>query len=297
MTIKEAMNVVDKFRRNNGNYSEDDFFLYTEALMFLIQETVDPEYMFLLGAAYYYEEEYDLALKYYEMTVTYDESNTAALGGLGYIWYYGRTGTIDYKKAYEYYSRAAKAGCDISRYKVADMYRYGLYVKQDFEKFKEIIESLYNYYHCLELIDTPLPELCIRLAAVREQEGRTDEAVSLLLEGKSWLGSRIGFDHFFGNFSIMNNMVNELYRLIEFDTSKFDLYDLYFLLKEPVKVSFTYEGKVYIVESVREDDGSISVCCNGKWYHTLTDMLMNEKSDDGFYITLANWKMKDFKVI
>lgn len=49
MTIEEAKSVVDKFRRNNGNYSADDFFVYTEALMFLIHETADPEYMFQLG--------------------------------------------------------------------------------------------------------------------------------------------------------------------------------------------------------------------------------------------------------
>ena len=69
MTIEEAKSVVDKFRRNNGNYSADDFFVYTEALMFLIHETADLEYMFKLGVAYHYEKEYALALKYDEMTV------------------------------------------------------------------------------------------------------------------------------------------------------------------------------------------------------------------------------------
>ena len=277
MTVQEALGIYNEFNKNNGNYSEDDFFVYTEAPKYLIDETADPEYMFCLGGAYYYEKEYELALKYYEMTVAYDENNTAALEGLGYIWYYGRTGAVDYKKAFEYYSRAAEAGCDISRYKVADMYRYGLYVHQDFDKFKEIIESLYSYYKWTDMVDDPLPEICIRLAYIRECEGNTDEAVKLLLEGKSMLSSRIGFDHFFSNFSIMENMVNDLYRLREFDKSKFDLYDLYYLLKEPTKVRFTYEGKEYIVESVCEEDGSMSVCCNGKWYRSLTDMLMNQR--------------------
>ena len=131
MTIKEALDIVDSFHKNNGNYSEDDFFIYTEALKYLIEETSDPEYMFKLGVAYYYEKEYVLALKYYEMTVAYDENNVEALGGLGYIWYYGRTGTVDYKKAYEYYLRAAKAGCIISRYKLADMYGEKMYLFAD----------------------------------------------------------------------------------------------------------------------------------------------------------------------
>ena len=63
MTIREALDICDKFRKNNGNYDEDSFFIYTEALKYLIDETMDPEYMFELGGAYYYEKEYDLALK------------------------------------------------------------------------------------------------------------------------------------------------------------------------------------------------------------------------------------------
>ena len=211
MTIKEALGIVDSFHKNNGNYSEDDFFIYTEALKYLIEETSDPEYMFKLGVAYYYEKEYDLALKYYEMTVAYDENNVEALGGLGYIWYYGRTGTVDYKKAYEYYLRAAKAGCIISRYKLADMYRYGHYVNKDFNKFKQIIEPMYDLYHWTDRVEDPLPEICIRLAAVREFEGRSDEAIELLLEGKSMLSSRIGYDHFFGDFSIIGKYGQQLF--------------------------------------------------------------------------------------
>ena len=297
VTIREALIICDKFRRNNGNYDEDTFFIYTEALKYLINETMDPEYMFELGRAYYYEKEYGLALKYYEMTVEYDKNNIGALGGLGYIWYYGRTGKVDYKKAFEYYYCAANAGSDISRYKVADMYRYGYYVEKSFSKFKEIIESLYNYYHWTNIVNDPLPEICIRLAFVREQEGMNYEAVSLLLEGKSMLASRIGYDHFFGNFSIMEEMVNYLYRLKKFDRTNFDLYDLYYLLKEPIKVHFSYEGKEYIVESVLEDDGSMSVCFDQKWFHTLTEALMTTQGDDGHYITLAAWKMKNFEVL
>lgn len=297
MTIHEALEICNKFNKNNGNYTDDSFFVYTEALKYLIDETTDPEYMSKLGAAYYSEKEYDLALKYYEMTVEYDKNNAAALRGLGYIWYYGRTGTTDYKKAFEYYSRAVYAGCDISKYKLADMYRYGHYVKQNFKKFKEIIESMYNYYHCSNMVDDPLPEICIRLAVVREHEGRIDEAVSLLLEGKSMLRSRIGFDHFFGNFSIMEEIIDNLYRLKDFDKTNYDLYDLYYLLKKPVKIRFDYKGKEYIVESVCEDDGTMSVCFDGKWFHTLTDALMKTKNDDGYYITLSAWKMKDFEVI
>lgn len=86
MTIREALDICDKFRKNNGNYDEDSLFVYTEALKYLIDETMDPEYMFELGGAYYYEMKYDLALKYYGMTVEYvknmDKNNTGNVSGL-----------------------------------------------------------------------------------------------------------------------------------------------------------------------------------------------------------------------
>ena len=295
MTINEALHVRDNFNRNNGNYSEEDLFVYTEAMQFLIRETADPDFMFELGGVYYENKYYDLALKYYEMCAAYDETHIGALGGLGYIWYYGRTGSRDYKKAFEYYSRAAKCGSIIAEYKVADMYRNGYYVDKDLNKFKSIIENLYVRLNGTYNVCDPLPEICVRLAFVRETEGKTDEAVRLLRQGKQMLSSRIGYDPFFGNFSIMKGLIKDLYRLSEFDYDHFDLYDLYYLLEKPVKVSYEYKGRKYSIESAAEDDGSLSVCYNGKWYHTFTDALIKAKVD-GHAVTLDAWRMKNFEV-
>lgn len=177
------------------------------------------------------------------------------------------------------------------------MYRNGYYVKKDFAKFSEIISDLYEIYRDTDDAFDPLPEICIRLAAVREYEGRKDEAVSLLLNGKRMLVTRISYSHFFGDLSIMEAMVNDLYRLKELDRTSFDLYDLYYLMKEPVKVSFSLAGENFTVISVREDNGTMSVCINGKWYYSLTDALMNFRNKHGIYITNAPWEIKDFTVI
>ena len=104
MTISEAQIIVDSFRKNNGHYTEDEFFLYTEAAGLIIRETNDPECMLELGGYYYEQKNYDLALKYYEMSAVLGYG--AAIVGLGYIWYYGRTGTVDYEKAFHYFSMA-----------------------------------------------------------------------------------------------------------------------------------------------------------------------------------------------
>lgn len=54
---------------------------------------------------------------------------------LGYIWEYGRTGTRDYQKAYEYYSLAAVlAESGEATYKLGDMYSRGKSVARDMAK-------------------------------------------------------------------------------------------------------------------------------------------------------------------
>lgn len=292
MTISEAKIIIDSFRKNNGHYTEDEFFLYTEAAGLIIHETNDPEYMLELGVSYYEQKNYDLALKYYEMAsnLGYD---TATIG-LGYIWYYGRTGKVDYEKAFHYFSMAAND--PIAQYKLADMYHNGYYVEKDENKYKEIIEKLYKIYAETNYVEDPLPELCTRLAGIREKEGDIQEAIRLLREGKSMLSSRIGYNPFFGNYSIMRGLIHDLYRLTPLDKNNFDLFDLYELMKEPVKVRFTYNGIPHIIESSREPDDSIAVCYEGKWFRNIGEMLMNAEIE-GHLLTLSAWKCKNFEIV
>ena len=141
MTIIEAHKICeDYYRLSNPN--DEDRFLVTEALDYLITETKDPGYMLELGGLYYEQKQFELARKYYELAAEYD--NTAALLCLGYIWYYGRTGARDYEKAFHYFDMARMRGDVNAAYKVADMYRRGLYVERDESKYREIIEDLYR---------------------------------------------------------------------------------------------------------------------------------------------------------
>ena len=102
MTIKEAKQIEEEFNGNN-NPTEEEIFLFTEAMNFLIEEMKNPGDMMHLGGFYYEMKRFDLALKYYEMAATMDYD--PAYECIGYIWYYGRTGEKDYKKAFEYFSR------------------------------------------------------------------------------------------------------------------------------------------------------------------------------------------------
>lgn len=268
MTIKEARKIVEDFTDNTKRMTEDDFFIFSEAMDFLINEEHRPQDMMYLGGVYYDLKRFDLALKYYEMAAAYDYDE--AYECLGYIWYYGRTGEKDYKKAFEYFSKMMNKGHLVATYKVADMYKNGYYVEKSQEMYEKMIEELYPRVKNCNMVFDPLPEVYTRLAKIRKNQGRTDDAINLYLKAKDFLAQRIRYNAFFGNLNIMKWLIDDLYELIEFDEEFFDFYDLFYLLNTPNKITFDYEDEIYSLESVMEG-GECIVNFNGKWFHSRDD--------------------------
>ena len=293
MTILEARRICEAYYAMT-NPGEEDRFRVTEALDFLIHETRDPAYMVALGGIHYEQRAFDLALKYYEMAAEYD--SVPALVGLGYIWYYGRTGERDYEKAFRCYDRARQLGNLQAAYKVADMYKNGYYVPRDMGKYREIIESLYPRVEYVDSLYDPLPEVYTRLAAIRAEEGRTAEALALYDKARDFLARRIQDHPFFGDLNIMKWMIGDIYRLRPFDEADFGLYDLYFLLERPVKVGFRFEGEAHTVASVPED-GAMAVCLDGDtWFRTVDDFFRKAELG-GEHITTLYEELLNFEVL
>lgn len=264
MTVKEARKLVSQFDENKKITPEDEF-VFIEAMNYLIEKEHDPADMMWLGGYYYEIRKFDLALKYYEMAATYDYDE--AYECLGYIWYYGRTGERDYKKAFEYFSKMMEKGNLVATYKVADMYKNGYYVDKNQEKYEEIIEGLYLKVQSCRNVFDPVPEVYTRLAKIRADQGKKREAVNLYLTAKDFLAQRIYYNAFFGNLNIMKWLIDDLYEIVEFDTEEFDFYDMYYLFKSPHKISFMYNGKKYTVETEMEGSECV-ICFNGKWFRT-----------------------------
>ena len=292
MTIKEAQKIAREFDENR-NPSEDDIFVFTEAMNFLIDKKHDPADMMYLGGYYYEIKRFDLALKYYEMAATYDYD--PAYECLGYIWYYGRTGERDYKKAFEYFSKMMDKGNLVATYKVADMYKNGYYVDKDLEKYKSMIESLYPKVKKCNNVFDPVPEVYTRLARIRVEEGKEEDAVNLYLYAKDFLAQRISYNAFFGNLNIMKWLIDNLYDLIEFDNDFFDFFDLYYLLKSPHKIEFCYEDQVMHLESEIEGE-ECNVCFNGKWFRNRDDFFKDAEVN-GIKLTAVYMDLFGFEVI
>ncbi|MBR4164496.1 MAG: sel1 repeat family protein [Solobacterium sp.] len=265
----KAVNAINKLRMK-PILTEEEEFIYIESLMYMIEETKDTDYMVELGGYYYEKKIFDKALKYYEMADTYGD--TWAAEGLGYIWYYGRTGETDYEKAFHYYSKAADRGYLKSCIKLADMYKNGYYVKKDYGMYCHIIEEAYKTVKDAENLNEPYPEICTRLAGIRKKQNRYEEAISLYHDAKMFLQQRICYTHFFGDLNIMKWLIEDLYSMIPFDPLGFDFYDLYYLLKKPVTVRFRYKGDVYTVEAVETEEG-IAIHFDNQWYRNVDDFM------------------------
>lgn len=280
MTIEEARKITARLGSKN-NLTADEEFEYTEALDFLITTTTDPRYMMELGGYYYAQRNFDLALKYYDMAAElgFEEANEC----LGYVWYYGRTGTKDYEKAFKYFSAATEKGNIVARYKIADMYKNGYFVEKDYGKYKEIIRELYPEVKNAEFLGEPLPEIFTRLASIEAEEGNTDEAVSLYFSAKRFLAQRIMYNPFFGNLNIMKWLIEDLYKLIEPDPLEIDLFDLYYWLTKPCRISFRAERKKHEVSCV-EENGEYVISFEGQWYRNVDDFF-KKATIDGALLT------------
>ncbi|MBR3057580.1 MAG: sel1 repeat family protein [Clostridiales bacterium] len=287
----QARKIVERFYRK-ANPSEDDQFVYTEALGFLIEEEKRPSDMMELGGYYYELRNFDLALKYYEMAAAYDYD--VAWECLGYIWYYGRTGEKDYKKAFEYFSKCMKKGNIVASYKIADMYKNGYYVEKDESKYEAIIESLYPKVKHVTNLGAPVPEIFTRLAKIRVKQGKKKEAIDLYLGAKDFLAQRISYNAFFGNLNIMNWLVNDLYVLIEFDPMDFDFFDLYYVLKKPCEVIFYYEQNEYSIKAQMEADECV-IQFGENWYRNVSDF-MSKAMIKGIPLTKINGMLYGFEV-
>ena len=273
MTIYEAKKILERLERKTSLSSEEEHGLI-ETLEFMIEKTGDPKYSEWLGGIYYDKRIFDLALKYYELAEA--QGSIWAWNGLGYIWYYGRTGQKDYEKAFRHFKAAADRGNIVARYKVADMYKNGYYVDKDYGEYKRIIRELYPEIKGAANVFAPLPEIYTRLAHIEAEEGNEDEACELYLYAKDFLAQRIRYNAFFGNLNIMKWLIQDLYKLMKPDRDNIDLYDLYYYLEKPVKISFKYMDRTYHVECVNEDGENV-IRFEDKWFRSVDDFFRKAK--------------------
>ncbi len=300
MSFLEAKKIRWRFYDNPSPSPEEEF-EYVEVMTWLVEKYMNeiekgnianPYYAYELGGYYYGKKEYELALKYYEIAAA-SEACTEAYSGLGYIYYYGRTGKKDYEKAFYWYSKAMEEGDLQAEYKIADMYKNGYFVSQDRDKYVRMIKNLYLKTCEGQFRDAPYVEIYVRLAEIMIEEHNTSRAIRLLKRAKGMLTERIARNSFFGNLSIMKGIENHLLSLDAICSDDIDLYDLYAFLRKPGIARFFYFGDMQEAEAV-EEDNQVVIRFNEKWFRTIDDFF--EKAEiDGMFLTSLYYDLKDFE--
>lgn len=271
MTLTDARNNLYDYY-DIVSPTEDDEIVYVESLKYLIEKTNDPAIMTELAWFYCDKKQFELELKYLELAA--ESGFGPAYEELGYMWYYGQHGTVDYAKAFEYYTLGAKEdkyghpGSLWCKYKLADMYRFGCHVEKDEDKYRKMIEEAYEELGEPKYINDPYPEICYRLAGIRVSDGKTDEAVDLLKNARRFMAERLSNEPFWGHIEVMGRIVNMLYELISFNRECMDLYDMFYLSKNPGRYTFKYGRTRYSLE-ISEDDKSVGF--EGKWYRSFAE--------------------------
>lgn len=273
--LENAKEIVDKYYQKK-NPTKDDDYLFVEALNYILDQTGDPEYATELGGYYYGKKKFDLALKYYSIGA--EGNNKYALNGLGYIYYYGRCGVVDYNLAFKYYEKASSLGVDEATMKLADMYRKGLGTKIDNSKANEILEMLYERLKDSDLVYSKYPEVVIRLSTEWINDNDFSKAIPELFRAKDFIKTRLVYNDFFGEFTNMEIIIDKIYQCIDFDKLDMDIYDIYYYFKNVGRVRFKYLNKEYCINS-ELDGNSVSIEFQSKWYHDVREFLMNAKID------------------
>lgn len=309
MTYTEAWHIIHSYYFHGE--PEDDTPAFQNACHYLIDAEKDYQAAVDLGGRYYSEKDYDNALKYYSLAAEHDVPYGYI--GSGYIWYYGRTGTIDYEKAYDCFCRALyllsgfhiddeafwkgewKIPFDSEEeyvdyintvYKLADMYRNGFYVVKDEERYISLITHLHDMMTSPAYKGMPvysLPEIDLRLADITLHHDHSayagEHALQYLSEARYVMQRRLVSDGgFFGDFNIMKNIEMQIYQIAEFIPEEMDLYDLYYVMQKPCRVTFFHENYPHVITAVKKDNG-IVINADHRWYASIDEYMQTGKID------------------
>ena len=176
------------------------------------------------------------------------------------------------------------------------MYHYGYHVKKDEKKYRELIEEAYEEVKSPEYLNEAFPEISVRLAEIKIEDGDKDEAKALLKEAKDFLAERLRAEAFWGHIDVMERIIKDLYGIELFPEGDPDFYDLFHITDRPGTITFK-RGLIHPEEYTMEISGDTDrgIRFNDKWYRNFNE-LCNKGEIDGKKITSIYDELYDFAV-
>ncbi len=307
MDLDEAYRITKKYQHKSV-LTQDEEFMLIEAYKYIIDTCGPVEgeddcdmpdgYIAMYNLANYYKrkEEYELALKYFELC---SRSGGASLADveIGDIWYYGLTGETDYAKAFKYNSNSSDCVVPKAKIRIADMYRNGEYVQEDYERYCELIFEL-----MAQTGYGPSPlfrgEIFYKGALIFLEEEMYDEAFESLLIAQDSLEKQLAGYTDDSDFDLMKSIIELEFEMMDPEQSEsidFHLYELFHYLTKPVCIEFTSSSGYHYVTSHKEPSG-ITVELDGKWFRSIDDFF-RRATIDGERLPAVNEDLHDFRVL
>ena len=104
---------------------------YDHKIIEFLESNINNSYaQYLLGYINFVEKKYDLALKYYNLSVV--QGNSYGQSDLGYMYEHGFGVPQDFKKAFEYYQMSANQGNSCGQNNLGHAYECGHGVEQNY---------------------------------------------------------------------------------------------------------------------------------------------------------------------
>ena len=219
-----------------------------------------------------------------------DEGHEEYAYDVANIYFHGGLGDVDYQKAFEYYSRAALVEYEgdekkmqaslLARLKLAGMYKYGLYVDQSYEQYRQIIEELYREAAERDL-KVEFFEPTLEMGKILLDDGKIDEGVQLLLEAKKYVA--IWVKYYGICFEDLVEINDIIYQYIPFDYDNIGPEDVTYLLTNTgwyghpeweIKTYCTFEcdDKLYHID-LRNVEGRVLILFGLDYYCDVYELL------------------------
>ena len=338
MTVEEAKrilnNIIFKFsndsiyankKHNNDSYfvikevehpskktfTEEEEFQIQELAKFIFEHEKSGNYASYLASEFIGHNKLDLALNYYELAIQY--GYLPAYKFAGDLYYEGNLSSgKDLKKAFDYYVMATKTKkigdgswenpyTDVhneAKMVLANMYKNGIYVEKDYEKYKDLINEVYKEVKDDDSDNEIKCDVFEEKANISLYENNLESSLNFLIDAACCC-----MDFYFQTFLIeqlyrLDELTNKTYEIMEIDINDIDFPDIFYLLKKPCKIKFTLNDKEHYIESLIEK-GSIVINSENQWFRDAEEMVDRAVIDGEELkfniINIEKWEVEEWK--
>lgn len=292
MTVLEAKQKIKDYLMHRLDMNKEDEFVLDELCRYVYEQTGDISY--LLEEVSDYKGDPKTLEKIYLLAIKCGDEHTSYM--LGELYESGKLGKPDHAKAYEYYLRASKTrpvgdgkSFDSSyrsvhndaKIRLAQMYKYGVYVKKDTEMYKQLINEAYEDINDKDWKSVRYSELFAK-AKLELEEGNVENGLRILYLARDEYFFLLEYMQQRRDYELLDEMNTCLYRYQEIDYTEISPKDITELLKKPLTISFLNDDIFYKISSYKDGEDMV-IEFEGNLYRDPIDFIMKARVGDTWF--------------